>query len=483
MNPRTLFKRQDSRIRYDDGSQTLLVFLLFIQLLLENGIYLFFGSFILGAVLFNLQRSYKPAVFTIVFLYHFLQISAGVWLSNYLDNDINFRSPNTGLAIILSYVGLVFLIGPIIYFNNKIPDLSLKQIKDYAYKLDTKKILIAYIVAFFVTNIISAIAFSFSGFTQIILSLAKVKWFLFVLFGLTVFLKKSMLNIFVLCCIAEFLSGFFSFFSEFKDVIFFTACILIMLVSSVKLRHLLIVIIGIVMVFYLGVFWTTIKGQYRQFLNQGSKTQTVQVSEEEALNKLIDLIQTGSSEYTDDPVAQLLDRLQYTYHLAKTIDNVPSVLPHEYGSNWGNSISYSLTPRALNPDKPIFEATIKTRKYTGLAYAGHKQGASFSLGYFADSYIDFGMFGMFLPLLILGLFYGRVYYFFIKKSSPNILFNFAVVCAIFMESIAYEADSTKLVGRLFATLLTFFLLQIFFFPWLYKYLSVIPAKSVAENKK
>ena len=467
---------RDSRIRFDDSSQNLLILLLFLQLLLDNGIYLFFGSFVLGAILINLQRSYKPAVFTLIFLYHFLQISAGVWLSNYLDYDINFRSPNTGQAIMLSYIGLVFLMVPVIYFNNKIPDFSLEHLKRQAEKLDTKKVFIVYIIAFFVTNIISAIAFRYAGFTQIILSLVKVKWFLFVLFGLSVMLKKSMLKIFIICCIAEFLSGFFSYFSEFKDVIFFTACVMIMLIHSVKFRHLVMVMAGIALVFYLGVFWTTIKGQYRQFLNQGSKTQTVQVSEEEAMNKLIDLIQTGSGEYSADPVAQLLDRLQYTFHMAKTMDNVPSVLPFEYGANWGHSISYSLTPRAFNPDKPIFEATVKTRKYTGLAYAGHRQGASFSLGYFADCYIDFGMLGMFLPLLLIGVFYGSTYFYFIRKSSPNILFNYAVVCAIFMEFVAYEVDSTKLVGRLFATLLTFFLLRFFVFPWLHRYLSATPVK-------
>lgn len=472
----------ESKIRFDDASQNFLVFLLFIQLMLENGIYLFFGSFIFGIILYNLQRSYKPAVFTLVFVYHYLQISAGIWLSNYLDYDINFRSPNTGLAIFLSYVGLVFLMSPIIYFNNKIPDFSFTYIKKQAYKLDSKKIFIAYLVAFFATNLLSAVAFSYAGFTQIILSIIKVKWFLFVLFGLTVLLKKSMLKVFVACCVAEFLSGFFSYFSEFKDVIFYLTCILIMLIHSVKFRQLVIVLIGIFVIFYLGVFWTSIKGQYRQFLNQGSKTQTVQVSEEEAFNKLIDLVQTGSSEYTEDPVAHLLDRLQYTFHLAKTMDNVPSVLPHEYGSNWGSSLSYSLTPRALNPDKPIFEATIKTKKYTGLAYAGQRQGASFSLGYFADSYIDFGLLGMFFPILIVGLFYGRVYYFFVRKSSPNIIFNYAVVCAIFMEFIAYEVDSTKLVGRLFATLLTFFLLQIFFFPWLHRYFSAAPVKSQNDSE-
>ena len=44
-------------------------------------------------------------------------------------------------------------------------------------------------------------------------------------------------------------------------------------------------------------------------------------------------------------------------------------------------------PRLLFPNKPIYQATIKTNKFTGKSYAGMEEGASFSLGYFADSYV------------------------------------------------------------------------------------------------
>lgn len=470
-----------NKIRFDDAGQNFMVFFMLIQLLLFNGIYLFFGALIFGSVLINLQRPYKPSVFSMLFIYHFIQISAGIWLSNYLGFDINYRSENSGLAIFLSYIGLVVLMIPVIYYNNKIPDFTVDDLRRYAFKLNTRKIFIAYVVAFFVTNVLSALAFSFLNLTQIILSLVKVKWFLFMLFGFVSILKRSMVKVFIACCVGEFVAGFFSFFSQFKDVIFFTACILITLIYAIKFRHIILTMLGIVFAAYLGIFWTSIKDEYRGFLNQGSKSQTVQVSEEEAFNKLIDLVQQGKSEYKDDPTANFLDRLQYTYHFAKTIERVPATIPYQYGDNWGETLSYALTPRALNPEKPIFEATVKTRKYTGLAYAGHRQGASFSLGYFADGYIDFGMFGMFIPLLLLGTLYGMLYLYFVRHSSHNILFNYAVVCAMFLEFMAFEIDNTKLVGRLFATVVTFLPLRFFFFPWLERHLSETKLTKTASN--
>ncbi|MEO6539131.1 MAG: hypothetical protein ABIT07_00835, partial [Ferruginibacter sp.] len=40
--------------------------------------------------------------------------------------------------------------------------------------------------------------------------------------------------------------------------------------------------------------------------------------------------------------------------------------------------------------------------------------------------------------------------------------------------IAFEMDGTFLLGRLFSTILTFFLLKLFFFPWLMNYLRYSP---------
>jgi hypothetical protein len=45
-----------------------------------------------------------------------------------------------------------------------------------------------------------------------------------------------------------------------------------------------------------------------------------------------------------------------------------------------------------------------------------------------------------------------------------------------MEFFAFEMDATFFAGRLFATLLTFFMLRFLFFPWLIKYLSNKPEK-------
>jgi large-conductance mechanosensitive channel len=197
----------------------------------------------------------------------------------------------------------------------------------------------------------------------------------------------------------------------------------------------------------------------------------VVVQREEAIDKLIDLSSKVDAESLNESVVGFLDRLQYTYHFAKTIDRVPEILPYENGKNWLASLEFTTTPRILNPDKPLYEATVKTKKYTGIKYLGQKDGVSFSLGYFPDSYIDFGIYGMMVFLMALGIMYALVYRYLLKNASTNVVFNYATVGAFFLEFNALEMDSTYLLGRFFASLVTFVFLVKFVFPMLIKSMS------------
>jgi hypothetical protein len=460
-----------NKIFFDDGAQGFLILFLLCSLFLNNGIYLFIGALCFAGLSIRLQQPMKPSVFTLIFIYHFLQVAAFILLSNYSEQDINFKSPSSGQATIVAYVGMFFLFYPIVYFQNKIPNLTFHQLKAHAGKLSVKRIFTCYIISFFTAGSLTLLASSFGGYAQITYSIINVKWLFFVLFGFKAILNKEMKREFFIVVILEFLLGFFSYFSNFKTVVFFTGFIYLILLQRVYLRQLIVAGGILLLAFFVGVIWTSIKGEYRSFLNTGSNTQVVSVSQNDALIKLAELTDKQNQSSFDASVNNFFERIQYTYHLAKTMDRVPSVIPYQLGKNLGSTIEFVFTPRILNPDKPSYEATSKTSWYTGIIYAGASSGTSFSLGYFADCYIDFGLFGMFIPLLFLGWIYGVTYFYFVRKSSNNFLFNYAVVGAMFMEFLAFEMDSTFLLGRLAATLLTFFMLKTFFFPWLIKYLS------------
>ncbi len=466
-----------TKIYFDEGTKGFLLLLLISQLFFTNGIILFVGMVIFFGLFNILQQPYKPAFFTIMLFYHFLQISAGIWESNYLGVDINYRSPSTEYATIAAYIGLLFLFLPIAYYQNKLPALSLNTFKKHADRLSIEKTFRVYVIGFFAINALTGIAFFLPSITQIIVSLGNIKWFLFLLFGFQSILKNRKRKEFYIFCALEFAMGFYSYFSNFKIIIFFVIFLLLCFLAVVRFNRMMIFTGSVVAMFFAGVLWTSVKGEYRNFINKGSSTQTVQVEKGDALNKLLELSDKQDSHSFSDAIEGFLDRLQYTYHLAKTMDRVPAVIPHQNGANWGDALVFVLTPRILNPDKGVYDASIKASKYSGIQYSGAKRGVSVSLGYFADGYIDFGYVGMFLPLLILGFIYGSTYYYFIRKSSNNFIFNYAVVGALYMELFSFESDNIFVAGRLYVNLMVFLILRVFFFPKLMAYISM-PKKKV-----
>lgn len=472
-----------NKIHFDRSAQEVIGILFLAQLFLINGLYLLAGYLCFAFLFSRLQQPMKPSVFTIIFIFHFLQATAYIWLAIYDGKNINFQSPSMGKATLASLACFFFLFGPVIYYQNKIPNISLETLKRHALRLSIKKTFQAYIIAYFITNTLMVVALSLGGLAQIAFSLANVKWALFALFGFQATLTGKMKRVFYLVVLLEFATGFFSFFSNFKIVLFFTAFIHLTYITRVNVRHVVTTIVVIAVGLFLGIMWTGIKGEYRKFLNGGTNQQVVSVSQDEAMGKLFELTANQNQSTFDASVNDFLLRLQYTYHLGKTMDRVPSVIPYKNGANWGGTLAFVLTPRILNPNKGIYDATTKTMYYTGIRYSGQRSGSSFSLGYFADSYIDFGVQGMWFPLLMLGLLFGAIYFYFVRHSSTNFLINYSIVGAIFMEFTAFESDCTLILGRLLSNLVVFALLRMFVFHWFHKYISLDPVEVVSEVQK
>ena len=86
----------------------------------------------------------------------------------------------------------------------------------------------------------------------------------------------------------------------------------------------------------------------------------------------------------------MLDRLSYVDFFAVVLETVPSQLPHENGALWLDAITRPFMPRLFFPSKTVIDDSERTNYYTGLGVAGAEEGTSISLGYVAESYIDFG---------------------------------------------------------------------------------------------
>jgi len=338
-------------------------------------------------------------------------------------------------------------------------------------KIDAKRVLYLYILLYFISSILGRLAFGFGSLTQIFLNIALLKWAGFVLLGYLTYKNKEYRLFFLVAFLLDFVAGFFSFFSSFKDVFFYSAVILMTFISKINFNVSFKLGVGVIALFYLAVVWTVIKGDYRRFLNEGTGQQVVNVSEDKAFNKLSNLLASVNDESLTEGVGSFFYRLQYVYHLAKSMDIVPATIPFQHGNVWRETVQFVLVPRILNPNKGTLDNSIKASKYTGIQFSGASRGVSFSLGYFADCYVDFGVPGMFLALAAIAFIFAKIYRFLLLKATGNIVVNYAIIIAFFVQFSFFEMDGTFMFGRLFTSFVVFLVLKYTLFPRMEKFIS------------
>ena len=437
----------------------------------NNGIYIFCCLITIIALFALLWRNNRPGILLFGFFMQWTQVVTYVIWMNYNDFPMDRLSPHAGIAVVMSCIGFVIMAIIIARGINTLPMPSLDQLRAAAKLINERKIFILYLGSTLFLSSIGFILGSTSGLAQILVTVSSLKWIFFLIYGYVAWINKKNRVVLLAMILFEFSTALYSYFSSFKEAILFSIILSLTFVKMISFRQFFYSLIISVILGTLLLTWTAIKGEYRNYLSEGKREQTVTVSREDALTKMQQQIKELTWEKYQMATNMSLYRLQYIYHLALVMDRVPSVIPYENGNLWWNNISYVLEPRIFFPNKAIFEPTAKTNKYTGMHYQGLQGGAAFSLGYFGDGYIDFGYTGMFGPLTLLALFIVLIYRTFYSMARLNILFRYGLVNVALYNFIYFESDATFIFGRLLITFLVFWFMGKAIFPrlqrWLY----------------
>jgi hypothetical protein len=445
------------------------LFLSLLSLFFNNGIYLFicFATLLLLA---NLTWRYgKPGILFFAFFMQWLQVAAYVFWMNTAGFDINKFSSNADTAIMISCSGLLIM-AVIVYSMTTRLSIQKEDLQKYASQFNEKRVLILYIIS---TLFLTSLGYIFgmaSAITQVLINISALRWVFFMVYGFIVFANKRSKLIFFVIIIFEFTSSLYSYFSNFKEVLLYSLILTITFIDKINLKHFFLGVLTILVLGGLLLTWSAIKGEYRNFLSKGERQQVVSVERSEAFGKIQDQINNLSLKKYQLAMNVSLYRLQYILNLSLAMDRVPSIIPYQNGQIWGDNISFAIAPRFLFPDKGIYNASGKASKFTGKRYAGLKEGSSFSLGYFADCYVDFGYIGMFIPLTLIALFVSVIYLVFYKMQSLNLFLRFAIINVCLYNFISFESDGLFVFGRLLTTFLVYFALAKTIFPSLQKWL-------------
>ncbi len=423
---------------------------------------LILSSFLFLAVIANIVRvnPVQPGILFFIFVYHWLQIATtpfAAWLGGISINEMSMSSFGV-FTIWICFIGLVFLGLGYSYWIRKLELPSIEQLRIEIESFSFNKILFLYLLLFVLNIYIRIFAFYYPGITQPLLRVAELKVvFLYLLIYFVYLTKRHLLTLLVVIII-EFIFGFTGYFSGFKNIIFYLIIAAIPLISRITFSRIIIGGTGVYAIFILALSWQAIKGEYRSFLNQGTNTQTVKVDPAASLKKVKDLFANLDAETRDRTTFAFLNRIAYTKYIANSMEYVPSYKAHQNGALWFENVSFALIPRFINPNKGIKDDSQKVIEYTGIRVASRLEGASISLGYFGDCYIDFGFLGMMPFLFLIGWFIGSGFYFFYTKLNSLFVFKYAYLNVIFFSFYNFETDGTTLVGVLILNTIYYFII-------------------------
>jgi hypothetical protein len=243
----------------------------------------------------------------------------------------------------------------------------------------------------------------------------------------------------------ELVMGMIGYFAEFRDPLFIAVIVVVEQFDYRRTVHWVSLASVVAVMAVAGVLWIGIRSPLREYSDQLS-TMTVG----ERIDYSANLAQTwfnSSGENKLDAVDSFIDRMWDVYYPALALARVPAVLPHTDGAMMMTALQHVMTPRILVPDKQDVESdSLQVRRYSGVFVAGPEQNTTISFGYPIQSYIDYGIPLMFVPVFLFAVFMGMAYRVLLRVLVHREI-AVAVVTVIFWMSL-YAANKSwaKLIG-------------------------------------
>lgn len=299
---------------------------------------------------------------------------------------------------------------------------------------------------------------------QLVIAISALKWALLFALACTVLLQQRGYLVLGAIVLAQLVIGFTGFFSEFKFVLFLLFMAALTARPHITPGRLPRLLAGVAVIVGLGLVWTAIKADLREFLNAGTGEQVVLRTPTERLQGLANELSTLEGGELAEASEALAERLAYVDYFAIVLERIPLMLPHEDGAILGAAVRHILMPRLLFPDKATTGSDSEmTNKYTGLGLAS--EGTSISLGLPAETYIDFGRQLMLLPMLGIGVLCGLIYRSFATAKSPNVILSYGLAVAALI-AVPGAGSLLKLMGGLLATFIVLFAFKVTALPML-----------------
>ncbi|MCW8137914.1 MAG: hypothetical protein KIT58_03325 [Planctomycetota bacterium] len=381
-----------------------------------------------------------PSAVPVMLTFHWVQITAGLFYQALTGREIDDSSQYAVAP--MAYLGLVYLgvllAGLHLGARGRLVLGSAPERRPR--RAETRASARLWALSIPLGAVLAAFAWSVPGLTQQLLAVALLRFVLLTLLVQQLVDARAWRGLGLVLAV-EIALGLTGYFSEFSRPVLLVIIVLLdryrrgMREAGIGALALVVMLGGLALV------WTGIKRDVRSSYSDSE-------SRLDRLGRVYD----RSAHFLEegdlvDVVDRLVSRAWELEYPARVLQRVPRLIPHEDGALLITAIRHVTMPRALFPDKPRLKNDSElVRRYAGVRVAGEESGTSIGLSYVAESYIDFGMPGMFVPLFAFGLLVGAL----LGALGDRILdprLRAAVITVLVSVSLnKFEVPWTKVLG-------------------------------------
>ncbi len=417
---------------------------------------------VLGILIRLFWRPGEPPVLLFIMAYHWVQAAVVVFNAD-LEGQALEGLGDSHALILAAWLSLLGILAVSLGIRSGCGRNTAAQtgdrIRSLVARLSIQRLFLGSLAAIAGVEVLQVLGSLLPPLRQPLLALTNLHWVVIYMFTYAALTRREGYRKLLAVFLLELLMGFMGFFSNFQQVIYVVLLAALAAPGAFRGVRLRTAVATGLLALSLGLVWTAIKKDYRSFLNQGSGDQTVLVPVEARIRKLVALTSDLDSTRLSESLKVLGERLSYIEYFGMCIESVPATIPHEGGRLWGEALEHALVPRLLYPDKPVLNDTLRTNYYTRGFVSTLYEGTSISLGYMAESYIDFGPFLMFLPLYLWGCLVGLCYRILVRATPFPLLGYGTGAVILFINAMLLETSNVKMVAGLLNGFLVLFLAQ------------------------
>lgn len=250
-----------------------------------------------------------------------------------------------------------------------------------------------------------------------------------------------------LVVIGEVVLGITGFFAGFREPLVLGVLAVLEIFDRRDVRHWAMITTAITLAGAMGLIWMGIRGTYRVEYIEMDKFASSRSARVERVRDLTSTFVKGSSDDLWRTSDALVDRMWTIYYPALAVQRVPKILPHTDGAILLAALTHVVTPRIFFPDKgELMSDSEMVRRYSNVAVAGREANTSIAFGYAAESYIDFGIPLMFVPVLAFGLAIGFCYGMFSRLIWHRELFVAFATVTFWLSVYLFERSWAVMLG-------------------------------------